>query len=85
MLKELPTATKPLKEKALQEQNDYYYVFFWGTSKDGRGQGLLLSYPFSLPGDSGKKPSWKVIPLFTLPLCWRVSRRKPWLWKEKRG
>jgi ribosomal protein S18 acetylase RimI-like enzyme len=40
MIRELPAATKPLKERALQGQKDYYYVFFLGTSKDGRGQGL---------------------------------------------
>ena len=37
---EAPRASTVCREKALQGEKNYYYVFFLGTSKDGRGQGL---------------------------------------------
>ena len=40
MIYEGPAESKRCKKKALHGQKDYYYVFFLGTSKDGRGQGL---------------------------------------------
>jgi hypothetical protein len=40
MMYEGPANSKQPREKALQGQKEYYYVFFLGTGKDGRGQGL---------------------------------------------
>jgi len=40
MISELSPLTKACKAKALREDERYYYVFFLGTRKDGRGRGL---------------------------------------------
>ena len=40
MIHEQERDSERCKKKALRGEKDYYYVWFLGTSKDGRGQGL---------------------------------------------
>jgi len=40
MLREMPPLQKECKAKCLKEKDKYYYIFFLGTLKEGRGKGL---------------------------------------------